>query len=103
MLLLPNKCCKQFLSKEFEQISVGDAPSSRALPAAADENKSSWTESCCSRGKGGGNSLTGERPGPFSQTAFIGNGMCRCTQHTCIAHQSMSEGCSHIKTGIIYR
>ena len=43
----------------------------------------------------------GECPEPFSQMAFIGNVMCRCI--TCIAHQSMSKGYSHSKTGIIYR
>ena len=54
-------------------------------------------------GKGMAISSSGECPKPFSQTVFIGNGMCRYIQHTCIAHQSMSKGYSHTKTGILYR
>ena len=54
-------------------------------------------------GKGVAIPSSGERPEPFSQMAFIGNGTCRSIQHTRIAHQSMSKGSSHTKTGIIYR
>ena len=54
-------------------------------------------------GKGVAITSSGERPEPFSQTAFIGNGMCRGIQHIYIAHQSMSKGYSHTKAGILYR
>ena len=54
-------------------------------------------------GKGVAIPSSGERPEPLSQMAFIGNGLWRCTQHTWIAHKSVSKGYSHTKTGIIYR
>ena len=38
-------------------IIVGEAPSSRAIPATADENKLPQTQSCCSGKKEGGDSL----------------------------------------------
>ena len=40
---------------------------------------------------------SGKCPEPFSQMAFIGNGMCRCIHHTWVAHQSMSKGHSNTK------
>ena len=73
--------------------SVWDAQSHGTLPAAADENKSSRTQSVVPAGKGVAIPCSGECPKPFSEMAFIGIGM----QHACIAHQSMSKGYSYIK------
>ena len=54
-----------------------DAPSHRALPAVVDENESSRTQSIALVGKGVVIPSIGECTEPFSETAFIGIGMCR--------------------------
>ena len=54
-------------------------------------------------GKGVASPSSGECPELFSQTAFIGNGMCMGIQCTYIAHQSMSKAYSHTQAGITYR
>ena len=82
--------------------SVG-CPVPQSSPTAMDENKLSLVQSVLPAEKRVVIRSTGECPEPFSETAFIGNGMCRGIWYTCIGHQSMSQGCSHTKTGIIYR
>ena len=56
-------------------------------------NESFWTQSVPGE-KGVVIPSSGECPEPFSETAFIGIGMCRGVQHTCMAYQSMSKGYS---------
>lgn len=46
------------------------------LPQMADKNKSSRTQSVVPVGKGVVIPSTGECLEPFSETSFIGNGMC---------------------------
>ena len=55
---------------------------------------SSRTQSVVPAGSGVAIPSSGECPEPFSEMAFIGIGMRRDIQHTCIAYQSMSKGYS---------
>ena len=54
-------------------------------------------DTICLVEKGVAISSSGECLRPFSEMAFIEISMCRGTQHTCIAHQSMSTGYSDRK------
>ena len=79
----PGLCLWQWLWEELCPAEPSRPPKMR--------NKSSWTQSFVQVGKGMAIPSSGECPEPFFQTAFIGNVMCRCLQHTHIAHQSMSK------------